>query len=53
MREGQPGNAAPTGDNYHPDEVKRMMKQLWTEYVPANADLFNDQPGDAGQPQVE
>jgi hypothetical protein len=25
MRLGQLGNAAPTGDNYDPDEVKRMM----------------------------
>jgi hypothetical protein len=29
MRMGQLGNVAPTGDNYDPDEVKRMMKQLF------------------------
>ncbi|MDB5635567.1 MAG: hypothetical protein JWP51_475 [Bradyrhizobium sp.] len=45
MRLGQLGNAASTGDSYDPDEVKRMMKQLWAEYVAANSDLFHDQRG--------
>jgi hypothetical protein len=45
MRMGQLGNAASTGDSYDPNEVKRMMKQLWAEYVAANSDLFHDQRG--------
>jgi hypothetical protein len=28
------------GDNYDPDVVKKIMTQLWTEYVAANWNLF-------------
>ena len=44
MRPGQFGNAIPNGDHYEPDEVKKMMRQLWTEYIAANSDVYG--PGD-------
>jgi hypothetical protein len=28
------------GDNYDPEVVKKMMMQLWAEYLSANSDLF-------------
>jgi hypothetical protein len=37
MRLGQLGSAAPNGDGYDPAEVKKMMRQLWAEYVAANS----------------
>jgi hypothetical protein len=40
MRLGQLESAAPTGENYDPDEVKRIMTQLWAEYVAANSRVF-------------
>ena len=40
MRLGQLENQAPNGDCYDPDDVKRMMRQLWAEYVVANSDVF-------------
>lgn len=43
IRLGQLGNAVPVGDRYDPDQVKKMMMQLWTEYVAANSALFNKQ----------
>jgi hypothetical protein len=49
IRLGQLGNAGPVGERYDPDQVKKMMMQLWTEYVAANSDLFNTKLG-AGQP---
>jgi hypothetical protein len=43
IRPGQLGNADPIGNRYDPDQVKKMMMQLWTEFVAANSDLFNQQ----------
>jgi hypothetical protein len=40
MRLGQLESAPPIGDRYDPDEVKRMMRQLWTEYIVANSEAF-------------
>jgi hypothetical protein len=37
---GQLGNRLPNGDDYRPDDVKRMIQQLWAEYVAANAEAF-------------
>ena len=39
---GQLGNVVPIGERYDPHQVQRMMMQLWTEYVAANADLFHE-----------
>lgn len=35
--EGEPGH----GDRYDPETVKRMLRELWAEYVQANPTLFN------------
>lgn len=40
MRLGQLESESPTGDRYDPDEVKRMMRQLWTEFIAANSEAF-------------
>ena len=42
MRLGQLGTAAPTDDDYDPAEVKKMMRQLWAEYVAANSTQFKE-----------
>jgi hypothetical protein len=49
FRQGQLGNEARLGDGYDPDQVKKMMMQLWREYVAANSDVFHKRQG-AGQP---
>lgn len=36
---GQLG-AVPLGERYDPDQVKKMMMELWNEYVAANSNLF-------------
>jgi hypothetical protein len=33
MRIGSLGNALPNTANYNPDEVQRIMRELWAEYV--------------------
>jgi hypothetical protein len=40
MRLGQLESLVPTGYCYDPDDVKRMMRRLWAEYVVANSDVF-------------
>ena len=35
----------PSRDNYDPEVVKKMMMQLWAEYVAANSDLFHKEAG--------
>ena len=40
MNPSQLGNVLPSGEDYRPDEVQGMMKQLWAEYVAANPRLF-------------
>ena len=32
----------PSLDNYDPEVVKKMMMQLWAEYLAANSDLFQE-----------
>jgi hypothetical protein len=39
-RSGQLTSEPPVG-NFRPDDVQRMMLELWTEYVSANPELFN------------
>ena len=36
MRNGRLGNALPNMASYNPEEVWRMMRELWTEYVARN-----------------
>jgi hypothetical protein len=40
MRLGRLGNVLPSEEEYRPDEVKRIMQELWAEYVAANPELF-------------
>lgn len=35
IRLGQLGNVLPTGDVYDTEEVKRIMRELWADYVAA------------------
>jgi hypothetical protein len=41
IRVGRLGNEGPVGERHDPDQVKKMMMELWTEYVAANSDLFS------------
>jgi hypothetical protein len=40
LRLGQLGNGSPNGHDYSSDEVQRIMRELWAEYVLANPQLF-------------
>jgi hypothetical protein len=40
VRSGQLGSASPQGDGFNPDDVQRMMRELWVEYVSNNPELF-------------
>jgi hypothetical protein len=37
---GQVGNVVPGGERYDSVQLKRVMMQIWTEYVTANPNLF-------------
>ena len=37
---GQLSNRHPNGHGFRPDDVHRMMRQFWIEYVVANPQLF-------------
>jgi hypothetical protein len=40
MRLGQLANGSPNGHDYDSDEVQRIMRELWAEYVLANPNFF-------------
>jgi hypothetical protein len=40
VRSGQLGTRLPSGEAYSPEDVQRVMEELWAEYVTANRDLF-------------
>ena len=40
-RMGQLRNQHPTGMIFDPDDVQRIMQELWVEYVQANPGLFD------------
>jgi hypothetical protein len=40
VRLGQLGAQLPNGEGYNAEVVERRMKELWTEYVAPNPDLF-------------
>ena len=40
FRLGQLGSTNPNGSVYRPEDVKRVMHELWAEYVVANAEIF-------------
>jgi hypothetical protein len=39
-RLGQLGNKHPNGNSFRPEDVQRMMWELWVEYVTGNSQLF-------------
>lgn len=39
-RLGQLGNKHPNGQSFRTDDVRRMMRELWSEYVASNPQLF-------------
>jgi hypothetical protein len=40
VRLGQLGNQLTSGEQYSPEDVQRMIKELWAEYIAANPELF-------------
>jgi len=40
IRLGTLGNKHPDGNGYRSDDVERMMRELWAEYVAANSEMF-------------
>ena len=40
-RLGQLGSKHPNGNGFRPEDVQRIMWELWTEYVIGNPQLFN------------
>lgn len=39
-RMGQLGNKNPDGSGFRPDDVQRIMRELWIDYVVRNPQLF-------------
>ena len=39
-RLGQLGNKPPNGSGFRAEDVRRMMRELWAEYVTSNPQLF-------------
>jgi hypothetical protein len=40
VRLGQLGNQTPNGSEYRAEDVQRMMRELWEEYVANNPESF-------------
>jgi hypothetical protein len=40
LRMGRLGNKHPDGADFNSDDVERIMKELWAEYVAGNPQLF-------------
>ncbi|MBR1193429.1 hypothetical protein JQ634_19160 [Bradyrhizobium sp. AUGA SZCCT0240] len=40
-RSGQLANRHPNGSGFRAEDVRRMMRELWAEYVTSNPQLFN------------
>jgi hypothetical protein len=40
VRLGQLGNRHSNGTEYNPEDVQRMMRELWEEYVAGNPGMF-------------
>src|SRR5579863_3310834 len=45
VRPGRLECEVPSADNYDPEIVKKMMMQLWAEYLAVNSDLFYREAG--------
>ncbi len=40
VRLGQLGDQPRNGNHYEPEDVQRMMRELWDEFVAKNPDMF-------------
>jgi hypothetical protein len=49
-RMGQLRNPPPNGSSFRPDDVRRMMWQLWAEYVVGNPKLFKTTGAEGADP---
>jgi hypothetical protein len=48
VRLGQLGGSAPHGGGFNPEDVQRLMWELWVDYVARNPELFKGIGGKAG-----
>lgn len=48
LRLGQLGSRHPNGSGFLPDDVQRIMRELWVEYVARNPGLFKGNGRKAG-----
>ena len=48
VRLGQLGSTAPNGGGFNADDVQRIMRQLWVDYVANNPELFKGAGGKTG-----
>jgi hypothetical protein len=48
LRLGQLGSSHPNGSGFMPDDVQRIMRELWVEYVARNPELFKANGRKAG-----
>jgi hypothetical protein len=40
LRMGRLGSKQPDGSNFNSDDVERIMRELWAEYIAGNPQLF-------------
>jgi hypothetical protein len=48
VRLGQLGSTPPSGGGFEPDDVQRIMRELWVDYVGNNPELFKGVGGKTG-----
>jgi hypothetical protein len=48
VRLGQLGIGPPHGGGFKPEDVQRIMRELWVDYVARNPELFKGIGGKAG-----
>jgi hypothetical protein len=46
-RMGRLGNTSPNGSDFRPDDVQRIIRELWVEYVANNPEFFRSAGGKA------
>jgi hypothetical protein len=52
-RTGQLGNKHPNGIGFSAEDVQRMMRELWVEYVTSNPTLFKPGCAEPGPAEFE
>jgi hypothetical protein len=48
VRLGQLSSTPPNGSGFNADDVQRIMRQLWLDYVANNPELFKGAGGKTG-----